>query len=487
MKEKNESPNTNLLYGVSWRLVTPYAAAAPAFSEGADGSLCLLTNGRRDCFGRLISDKVAIKAGTDYHVQVTAWPEDVRNRDVCLHVLINWYDEHWNEPGYYPQVTQRDYLRGHIPDCVRGSGDPALSSPAGRLHCGVTGESNALIFEGHFTAPSGLILENNPPVDAIYAELELVLKWSETGAVRWKNPCLSVRPLEKRNIRLAALFASPDGLPRGDIMKQLLARIDEAATQGPDILCLNETALSPGMDFIGSAVAIDGAEVTAICAAAKRHGIHIIAGLAIVQSGMPLGIPGAGSRSAKLTSSHPLPTYAKRRIASAGGSSQRDEDIIYNMALLIAPDGQLIGQYRKIHVPLCEAELGLTPGDEPGIFEIMINGRKIKIGIMICFDAEFPELPRIMHEHEVEIVFIPTNGPPELGGRAKDSGAYWVLAASGGPRVFAPSGDLLAMDKHLCLYEADLNEQHTQQWIGPGPAHSDVKTALRQERRRDVL
>ena len=418
MKEKNQ--NSNILDAANWRLLSPYAEAAPALSRDDDGSFRMQSNGRRDCFGRLISDKVAITAGTGYRVRVEAYPADVRDEDVCLHVLLNWYDENWDNPAYWPHITRRDYLKARR-------------------------EGEVLVFDGHFHAPDGLILANNPPVAAIYAELELCFKWSESGSVTWKQPALWAAPLEKHHVRLASLYQVPNG-SKAEALARLLGRIDEAATQRPDILCLNETALSPDMDFIGSAVTIDGDEVRALRQAAKRHAIYIIAGLAINEGG-----------------------------------------ILYNTALLITPDGHIAGTYRKIHVPLVEAELGLTPGDEPGIFDITVQGREIKIGIMICFDAEFPELTHMMYENDVEIVFIPTNGPPELGMRAKDSGAYWVLAAGGdGPRIFAPSGDLLAIGENLCIYEADLNGLQTREWTGPGPAHSDVKTALRQERRRDL-
>jgi len=165
-----------------------------------------------------------------------------------------------------------------------------------------------------------------------------------------------------------------------------------------------------------------------------------------------------------------------------------DEDgILYNSALLIGPGGEIEGHYRKMQIPLFEAEKGLTPGDGLGVFDIHVNGRGVRIGIMICFDAEFPEIAAAMYRHGVEMIFIPTNGPVELGRRARDAGAYLVLSARpGGTRIFAPSGRLLAEGKASCAYEIDLNGQHTEEWTGPGPGHADVKTVLKQERRTDL-
>jgi predicted amidohydrolase len=411
----------NMLKSLSWRQISPYPEAAPAFTDGGGGAFTQVSGGKRNCFGRIVCDRFPIEADRAYFVTVAAYPENVRDSAVNLHALINWYDKNnWNDPSFWPPVTKRDYIKG-----VR--------------------EGDRIIFSGTFTAPSALELAGNPPADAVYAEVELGFKWSETGRVTWRDASVSAAETVSRPVRAAALLAIPKKTVR-ESLDNALRMIDKIAEQNPDIICLNETALTEGMDFIGSAVTLNGYEVCAFCEKAAEHGIYIIAGLVTKEDG-----------------------------------------ILFNSALLIGPGGKTEGIYRKIQIPLDEGEKGLTPGDEIGVFDIRVRGQDVRIGIMICFDAEFPEIGAVMYEKGVEMIFVPTNGSTELGRRAKDAGAYIVLSASpAGTRIFTPAGTLAAQGEGFCLYEADLNGQLTEEWTGPGPAHADVRSALRQERRTDV-
>ena len=112
--------------------------------------------------------------------------------------------------------------------------------------------------------------------------------------------------------------------------------------------------------------------------------------------------------------------------------------IVYNSAALIGPEGY-IGKYRKTHpFPTERRECGgwTTPGNQPACFETDIG----KIGIVICYDGDFPELARVTTLLGAEIIcrpsaFMRTYDHWELTNRARayDNHVYWIAANSIGP------------------------------------------------------
>ncbi len=65
---------------------------------------------------------------------------------------------------------------------------------------------------------------------------------------------------------------------------------------------------------------------------------------------------------------------------------EREDHLVYNTAILMGPDGRLIGKYRKVCLPHGEAEKGVAPGEDYPVFETSIG----KIGMMVCYDGFFP-------------------------------------------------------------------------------------------------
>jgi predicted amidohydrolase len=84
-----------------------------------------------------------------------------------------------------------------------------------------------------------------------------------------------------------------------------------------------------------------------------------------------------------------------------------ERGIVYNSALLIGPDGAVAGTYRKTH-PFCtemRARGGwVTPGDEACVVETPIA----RIGLIICFDGDYPELSRIEAVQGAEVICRPS-------------------------------------------------------------------------------
>ncbi len=79
---------------------------------------------------------------------------------------------------------------------------------------------------------------------------------------------------------------------------------------------------------------------------------------------------------------------------------------VYNTAALVGPAGEVLGAYHKTHVFCGEgrAEGGwVTPGDEAVVVDTALG----RIGMMICFDGDYPELARIQAVLGAEVICRP--------------------------------------------------------------------------------
>ncbi len=99
----------------------------------------------------------------------------------------------------------------------------------------------------------------------------------------------------------------------------------------------------------------------------------------------------------------------------AGSMPVYQDQVLYNVSYLCRRDGTTDHQH-KLHItPDERAYWGVRGGDELKVFETDIG----KIGILVCYDAEFPELPRILNQKGARILFVP----------------YWVDTQTGYLRV----------------------------------------------------
>ncbi|MFW5640157.1 MAG: nitrilase-related carbon-nitrogen hydrolase, partial [Thermodesulfobacteriota bacterium] len=74
-----------------------------------------------------------------------------------------------------------------------------------------------------------------------------------------------------------------------------------------------------------------------------------------------------------------------------------------NVSFLCRRDGTWDAQY-KLHVTPDEAEYwGLQGGDKLRIFNTDVG----RIGILVCYDVEYPELPRILAQMGMQILLVP--------------------------------------------------------------------------------
>ena len=76
---------------------------------------------------------------------------------------------------------------------------------------------------------------------------------------------------------------------------------------------------------------------------------------------------------------------------------------LYNAGYLCKRDGS-VDRYEKLHTTPDEVKVwGLEGGDEFNVFETDCG----KIGILICYDIEFPELSRLLADKGMDILFVP--------------------------------------------------------------------------------
>lgn len=84
------------------------------------------------------------------------------------------------------------------------------------------------------------------------------------------------------------------------------------------------------------------------------------------------------------------------------------EDGVSIIAPIIDPNGDVKGIAKKIHL-FGEENNKLLPGDTAIVFKY----RGVKLGIVVCYDLDFPEIMREMFLRGVEIVLVPSKIPAE--------------------------------------------------------------------------
>lgn len=87
----------------------------------------------------------------------------------------------------------------------------------------------------------------------------------------------------------------------------------------------------------------------------------------------------------------------------AGSMPQLEEDGLYNVAWLCRRDGTVENQYKLHPTPSEKRDWIMQGGDKLNVFDTDFG----KIGILICYDVEFPELARLLSEHDIQILFVP--------------------------------------------------------------------------------
>lgn len=158
-----------------------------------------------------------------------------------------------------------------------------------------------------------------------------------------------------------------------------------------------------------------------------------------------------------------------------GSFVERDGNDYFNSSYLVSPQGELLANYRKIHLfghNSRETQI-LTPGKEVVVADTPLG----RLGMATCYDLRFPELFRRMAEKGAQLFLICSAWPyPRLEPwillnrvRALENQCFLISANSVGPQLGAtfvghsmvngPWGSILASagdDEAIVATEIDL-------------------------------
>jgi predicted amidohydrolase len=275
------------------------------------------------------------------------------------------------------------------------------------------------------------------PSGATRAQVELHLLWSPKGNVEWSDiTFLPNEPPAPRKVRLASVHYRPHAAKTPmDACRQFAPLLEEAAHRKADLVVLGETLTYAGVgsSYAKCAEIIPGPSTDYFGEFAKKYQLYLVAGLI-----------------------------------------ERDRHQLFNVAVLIGPDGKVAGKYRKVCLPDGEYDKGMSPGTDYPVFTTRLG----KIGMMICYDGFFPEVARELSNRGAEIIAWPVWGcnPEQARARACENQVYlvsstyedvsrnWMLTA-----VYGQDGSVLAQASQwgtVCVAEVDLNKPTLWTWLG---------------------
>ena len=224
------------------------------------------------------------------------------------------------------------------------------------------------------------------PARATRAVVELHLLWAPKGTIDWCDVTLTeVSPPAGRTARLAAVHYRPRGRSPEANREEFAPLIAEAAKRKADLVVLGETLtyINTRRGFADVAEPVPGPSTEYFGGLAREHNLYVVAGLV-----------------------------------------ERDRHLIYNVAVLLGPDGKVAGKYRKVCLPRNEIAAGIAPGDEYPVFPTRFG----KLGMMVCYDGFFPEVARELSNRGAEVIAWPVWGcnPLLASARACENHVYLV-------------------------------------------------------------
>ena len=176
------------------------------------------------------------------------------------------------------------------------------------------------------------------------------------------------------------------------------------------------------------------------------------------------------------------------------GTYERGDDraVVYNAAVHLDRGGEVAGVYRKTH-PFCTEMRSrggwVTPGDEVCVVETDLG----RIGMIICFDGDYPELSRITAVRGAEVIVRPSAllrsaDIWELTNRARayDNHVYVVGANAtgadpggvlyfGNSMIVTPIAEVIARaSSHECWVAARLDPATAMSSLTPGSSIPQV-------------
>jgi predicted amidohydrolase len=91
----------------------------------------------------------------------------------------------------------------------------------------------------------------------------------------------------------------------------------------------------------------------------------------------------------------------QHRLIVCAGLSEKERDIVYNTQVVVGPEGY-IGKQRKLHLSRDEG-FHYKGGRDINVFDV----GPCRIGIVICYDNQFPEVARVLALRGADVICMP--------------------------------------------------------------------------------
>ncbi|MFF2290261.1 nitrilase-related carbon-nitrogen hydrolase [Peribacillus butanolivorans] len=135
----------------------------------------------------------------------------------------------------------------------------------------------------------------------------------------------------------------------------------------------------------------------------------------------------------------------RKQVIIAGSHLECREDEYFNIAYIFDKDGSYV-EHKKTHIFPAEANWQTSEGNTLEVYSI----GPVKIGIAVCYEAEIPEISRILSVNGADIIFCPSYTFTEAGfwrvrhcahARAIENQVYFVHCPTvGEPGAPLPNG-----------------------------------------------
>lgn len=270
-------------------------------------------------------------------------------------------------------------------------------------------------------------LDAPAPEKAANVNVQLLLQNAANATVRYKDITLTPIPQPPaRNVNIASVRFYPRG---PDPIAAFTALVDSQLAGKTDIVLLPEgaTMVGTGKKYADVAEPVPGPTTARLGELARRKGTWVVAGVV-----------------------------------------EREGHALYNTAVLIDRAGKFAGKYRKVYLPREELEGGITPGSDYPVFDTDFG----RIGIMICWDVQYPDPARALALRGAEVILMPIWDGDRLLAKARaiENHVFLVSSGYGFPaQVLDPLGaELASSEKNGTIVSAtvDLNRRYADEWLG---------------------